>query len=136
MGARVAGTVGQCVTNADGHSLRRVDRHLGRTGGKGCDITDECTRLGHSKVCSQRVFIDPIFEKHEPQWVLNIVVDGVQETPWLPSGTAHMRKAERQHLVDTFRPSLDTAGHYEHEAHHSDGPVGEREGRAGIGAEW
>jgi hypothetical protein len=106
--------------HSDGHSLRRVDRHLGSTGGKGCDITHECTRLEHSKVCSESVFIDPMFEKHEPQWVLDIVVDGVKETPWLSSGAAHMRKAERQHLIDTFRSDLDTAGHYEHDAHHSD----------------
>ena len=77
-----------------------------------------------------------MFEKHEPQWVLDIVVDGVKETPWLPSGAAHMRKAERQHLFDAFGADLDTAGHNEHEAHHSDRLVREREIWAGMRAEW
>jgi hypothetical protein len=110
--------------------LRHVDRHLGSAGGKGRDTTYECTRLGHSEVCPECVFIDPMFEKHEPQWVLGIVVDGVQETPWLPSGAAHMREAEGHHLVDTFRPDLDAAGHYEHKAHHSDRHVRETDARS------
>lgn len=100
--------------SSDGQLLRFVDRHLGRSRREAGDLGDEDARLGHSKVCPQSIDVRPIFKEYEPERVLGVVVDRVQEAPGFGPRTADMGQTERQDLVKTVRSSLNTAGNDQH----------------------
>jgi hypothetical protein len=95
--------------------VRLVDRYLWRTSGIGRDVRYEGAGGGHPEMCTQRVCIGPLLDKHHAQPILTIAVDGVQETPGLLPGAAHVSQAERNDLVDAARPSLDAADDDKHD---------------------
>ena len=66
---------------SDGYRMSLVDRHLRRAHRKTGGLGDEGARLRHSKVRTQSRDVDPMFEEHEPERVLGVTVDRVQETP-------------------------------------------------------
>ena len=65
-------------------------------------------------MCPQRVSIGPVLDKHKPQRIFTIAVNGVRQAPRFLPGAAYVGNTERDDLVDAVRPSLNTARDNKH----------------------
>ena len=60
-------------------------------------------------MCPQRVSIGPVLDKHKPQRIFTIAVNGVRQAPRFLPGAAYVGNAERKDAVNAVRPSLNPA---------------------------
>ena len=60
-------------------------------------------------MCPQRVSVGPVLDKHKPQRIFTIAVNGVRQAPRFLPGAAYVGNAERKDVVNAVRPSLNTA---------------------------
>jgi hypothetical protein len=67
------------------------------------------------EVRTKRVDVDPMFEKDQPQRILGIVVDRVEQASRFLSGALHVLQAQCEDTLDGVRASPDAASHDEHE---------------------
>jgi hypothetical protein len=65
-------------------------------------------------MCPQCVSVGPVLDKHKPQLIFTIAVNGVRQAPWFLPGAAHVGHAERKDAVNAVRPSLNTARDNKH----------------------
>jgi hypothetical protein len=65
-------------------------------------------------MCPQRVSVGPLLDKHQPQRIFTIAVNGVRQAPRFLPGAAHVGNAERKDVVNAVRPSLNTARNNKH----------------------
>ena len=94
--------------------MRLVDRQLGRASGEGGKLLHEGARCGHPKMCPQRVSVGPVLDKHEPQFIFTITVNGVREAPRFLPGAAYVSNAEIEDLINAVWPSLNTTRDNKH----------------------
>ena len=59
-------------------------------------------------MCAQRVSVGPALDKHKPQRIFTIAVNGVRQAPRFVPGAAYVGNAERNDVVNAVRPSLNT----------------------------
>ena len=62
----------------------------------------------------QRVSVGPVLDKHQPQRVFTVAVNGVRQAPRFLPGAAYVGKAERKDALNAVRPSLNTARDNKH----------------------
>ena len=65
-------------------------------------------------MCPQRVSVGPVLDKHKPQRIFAIAVNGVCQAPRFLPGAAYVGNAERKDLVNAVRPSLNTSRDNKH----------------------
>ena len=65
-------------------------------------------------MCTQRVSVGPVLDKHQPQRIFTVAVHGMRQAPRFLPGAAHVGKAERKDLVNAIRPSLNAARDNKH----------------------
>ncbi len=64
---------------------------------------------------TKRVGVNPMLEKDQPQPILGIVVDRVEQASRFLSGALHVLQAQGEDTLDGVRASLDAASDNEHE---------------------
>ena len=65
-------------------------------------------------MCPQRVSVGPVLDKHKPQCIFTIAVNGVRQAPRFLPGAAYVGHAERKDVVNAVRPGLNTARDNKH----------------------
>ena len=65
-------------------------------------------------MCPQRVSVGPLLDKHQPQLIFTIAVNGVRQAPRFLPGAAYVGNAERKDVVNAVRPSLNAARDNKH----------------------
>ena len=65
-------------------------------------------------MCPQRVGVGPLLDKHKPQRIFTIAVNGVRQAPRFLPGAAHVGDAERKDEVNAVRPNLNAARDNKH----------------------
>jgi len=66
-------------------------------------------------MCPQRVCVGPVLDKHKPQFIFTITVNGVRQAARFLPGAAYVSNAESKDLIDAVRPSLNTARDNKHD---------------------
>jgi hypothetical protein len=67
------------------------------------------------EVRTKRVGVNPMLEKDQPQRILGIVVDGVEQASRFLSGALHVLQAQCEDTLDGVSASSDAASDDEHE---------------------
>ena len=62
----------------------------------------------------QRGAIGPLLEKHQPQRILAVDMDGVRDAPGLAARTMDVLKAQFSNLVETILSRRHAAGYHDH----------------------
>ena len=65
-------------------------------------------------MCPQRVSVGPVLDKHKPQRIFTITVNGVRQAPRFLPGAAYVGHAELKDLVNAVRSSLNTSRDNKH----------------------
>jgi len=99
---------------ADRGDLDFEDRHLGRSEGKGGRLPYKLPRSRDVEVILKRLGVFPLFDEHNPELILDVKVNTVQDAPRLQAGALNVRQAQIQDAIDRVWPGFDVAGHDQH----------------------
>src|SRR6478735_7304522 len=93
-------------------SVVQVDCRGG--GGQRLQRFDELARGGDREMPKQRGAVGPLLEKHQPQRVLAVDMDGVRNASGLAAGTMDVRETELLDLLETILSRRHAAGYHDH----------------------
>ena len=66
------------------------------------------------EVILKRLRVFPSFDEHDPELILDVTVNTVQEAPRLEAGALNVRQAQLQDAIDRVWSGFDAAGHDQH----------------------
>jgi hypothetical protein len=66
------------------------------------------------EVILERLGVFPLFDEHDPELILEVTVNTVQDAPRLQARALNVRQAQLQDAVDRVWPSFDAASHNQH----------------------
>jgi hypothetical protein len=99
---------------ADRGDLGFEDRHLGRSEGKGSRLPRKLPRSRDVEVILERLGVFPLFDEHDPELILEVTVNTVQDAPRLQARALNVRQAQLQDAVDRVWSGFDASGHDQH----------------------
>jgi hypothetical protein len=99
---------------ADRGDFSFVDRHLGWSEGKGRRVPYKLSRSRDVEVVLEGLGVFPLFDEHNPEIILDVTVNTVEDAPRFHAGAPNVRQAQLKDAIDRVWSGFDAAGHDQH----------------------